>query len=161
MNEKAAPRFGLVDDATGVVVGTCADIAGLTGDEVVAFEGEMCQRIFVVGFVPVDATRLPGKERIGLFHVAILAETGEVIGSYNFICKGQIRWQDVNARDRVELVGLLEVLSRQELELWDLWRRPPLPGTLVAGEPEPVLVADLRSQTFSSILSPASARTWP
>ncbi|MGG1643394.1 hypothetical protein ACIFQM_19440 [Paenibacillus sp. NRS-1782] len=114
-------RFAVIDDESGLTVGYCRDVVGLTGDiivetyEKVIFE----QFVFNEGFIE-NITKT--KQSVYNLYIAILNDEEKGIGSYYYHLSESyiIHKLDYNKGNfNLELTGILETKpSPGELRLW-------------------------------------------
>ncbi|MBE1441250.1 barstar family protein [Paenibacillus sp. OAS669] len=121
-------KFSIIDDESGLTIGSCNDIAGLTGDEFIVINDESLNRITLLNFQFSEIFKkewLGKKYYIGNLQLTILNNSGVNIGAYYFgldeavSCRKIGFWEGQHTR----LAGtLLYAASREAMVLWDEWR---------------------------------------
>ncbi|OBA07956.1 barnase inhibitor [Paenibacillus polymyxa] len=115
-------RFAVMDDESGLTVGFCRDVVGLTGDIMVeTYEKVMFEQfVFNEEFIRNIAKT---KQSISNLYIAILDDEEKVIGSYYFHLPESyiIHKQNYNKQNfHLELTGMFETKpSSVELRLWE------------------------------------------
>ncbi|WP_139489597.1 barnase inhibitor [Brevibacillus dissolubilis] len=125
-------RFSLIDDDSRIIIGSCKNIVGLSGDCITEFNHESYHKITLINFVINDAFNehcMKSKVCITNIDLSITNQKGEQIGAYYFSLKDPVCFQKDGDRDgwiHSELIGtLLSVASKETLEIWDIWREAP------------------------------------
>ncbi|AJE50448.1 MULTISPECIES: barstar family protein [Paenibacillus] len=116
-------RFAVMDDESGLTVGYCRDVVGLTGDimvgtnEKVIFEQFEFNEEFIENIAKT-------KQSVSNLYIAILDDEEKVIGSYHYHLPESYIIHKLNYNKgnfNLELTGILETKpSSVELRLWEL-----------------------------------------
>ncbi|MDP1509578.1 hypothetical protein L8C07_13495 [Paenibacillus sp. CMAA1739] len=115
-------RFAVMDDESGLTVGFCRDMVGLTADIMVeTYEKVMFEQfVFNEEFIRNIAKT---KQSISNLYIAILDDEEKVIGSYYFHLPESyiIHKQNYNKENfHLELTGMFETKpSSVDLRLWE------------------------------------------
>ncbi len=123
-------KFSIVDDESGLVVGYCEDILGLSGDKYIWIDGQKFHEIILTKFYFEDNFKRYIKETkmyINNVYITIINIDGKDIGSYWFCFREPIYYHKkgfVEGLINFKLIGILtDIASPETLELWELWRK--------------------------------------
>ncbi|WP_431089830.1 barstar family protein [Paenibacillus sp. 8b26] len=117
------PRFAVIDAESGLTVGYCRDVVGLTGDIIVETYEKVIFQQFVFNEEFIGNITMT-KQSVYNLYIAILNDEEKVIGSYYYHLPEsyiihKLKYNKGNFN--LELTGILETKpSPVELRLWEL-----------------------------------------
>ncbi|PYI56315.1 barstar family protein [Paenibacillus flagellatus] len=129
-------KYSIVDDESNLIVGTCDDIVGLSGECTLIDGNESFHKIILENFNITQSFSeycAKTKSRVTNIHLGIMGVDGDPIGSYYFSSKVPLYFREnvpENKERYVELTGtLLTKASKEALEIWEWWRQLPPAST--------------------------------
>ncbi|ALA41296.1 barnase inhibitor [Paenibacillus peoriae] len=115
-------RFAVIDDESGLTVGYCRDVVGLTGDIIVETYEKVIFEQFVFNEEFIENITKT-KQSVYNLYIAILNDEETVIGSYHYHLPESYIIHKLNYNKgnfNLELTGILETKpSPVELRLWE------------------------------------------
>ncbi|WP_025724266.1 barstar family protein [Paenibacillus polymyxa] len=115
-------RFAVIDDESGLTVGYCRDVVGLTGDIIVETYEKVIFEQFVFNEEFIENITKT-KQSVYNLYIAILNDEETVIGSYHYHLPESYIIHKLNHNKgnfNLELTGILETKpSPVELRLWE------------------------------------------
>lgn len=122
--------YSILDDESNLIVGTCEEIVGLTGECKVTLENELFHKIILKNFKITQTIKDHCKETksyVSNIYLRIMDITGNPIGSYYFSLETPLYFHKhdyVDKLNNLELIGLLgPEASKEALEIWEDWRQ--------------------------------------
>ncbi|MCU6792357.1 barstar family protein [Paenibacillus sp. WQ 127069] len=121
-------KFSVIDDESGLTVGTCSHITGLTGEDLVLINDESFNIITLMDFQFNEIFKtycLEKKKYINNLQLIILNKFGTQIGRYYFYLSEPIYFHKFGFwKGRItRLIGILpNTASNEALVLWNSWR---------------------------------------
>ncbi|WP_432776580.1 barnase inhibitor [Brevibacillus gelatini] len=129
-------KYKIFDDDSQLIVGTCKDILGLSGECTTIVENESFQKIILEDFTITREFMgycTETKASVSNIHLSILDVNGNTIGSFYFSLKVPLYFHknvpEIKQR-YLELIGtLLTKTSKEALAIWEKWRHSPPTST--------------------------------
>lgn len=129
-------KYSILDDDSNLVVGTCVDILGLSGECTSIEENESFHKIILQDFKITQSFKefcIKTKSGVINIHLGINDVNGDSIGSYYFSLKDPLYFHKrvpENKKNYLELIGtLLTKASKEALVIWEEWRHSPPAST--------------------------------
>lgn len=129
-------KYSLLDDESNLIVGTCDEIFGMTGECTVTLENELLHKIILKNFQITESIKnhcKKTKSYVSNIYLRIMDVTGNPIGSYFFSSIAPLYFHKreyVDKLNNLELIGKLrQGASKEALEIWESWRQA-LPASI-------------------------------
>ncbi|MFD0590073.1 barnase inhibitor [Paenibacillus sp. GCM10027627] len=129
-------KYLILDDESNLIMGTCEDIVGLTGECTIIEKNESFHKIILEDLKLTQSFKeycIKTKSSVTNIHLGIIDVHGNSIGSYYFSLKVPLYIHKIGAENKqryVELIGtLLSKASKEALEIWEMWRQSPPEST--------------------------------
>ncbi|WP_052410392.1 barstar family protein [Paenibacillus durus] len=123
-------KYSIVDDESNLIVGTCDDIVGLSGECTTSDENESFHKIILENFQIAQTFKEycnKTKSSVTNIQLCVMDIKGNSMGSYYFSLRVPLYFQKNGYGDKliyVELIGtLLTKASKEALEIWEVWRQ--------------------------------------
>jgi len=125
-------KYSILDDESNLIVGTCEDIVGLSGECTIIDENESFHKIILEDFKITQSFLdycIKTKSSVTNIHLGIMDVYGNSIGSYYYSLKVPLYFHKSGPENKqryVELIGtLLTKASKEALEIFFGWRQSP------------------------------------
>lgn len=130
--ENQMAKYSLLDVESNLIVGTCDDIVGMTGECTIRIENEFFHKIVLENFQITQTIKeycKKTKSFVTNIDLCVMDITGNPIGSYYFSSEVPLHFHKSEYEDKLinfELIGVLhQSASKEALDIWEIWRQSP------------------------------------